>query len=282
MNSRMQSFERDTLMSVVNSKRVWLLHVIANALLMVAFFYWTRIPEENGLQFSLTVASGLLIVFVTLWLHSATFDYFYPAGERGLIENGMIEKRIIQSLRRSAARVPAFLVWALIFGLGLWLIRELWSYDAQTGGWVRHSLPGVLRREVTPRSTISAASWLGWFLYFFFWPILFLPVGGQVAIKNFRGFFSSSAFRPLREIRFWILYFVCFIAGAYVPYKIVWMTPIRPSPLNQQTWSMAIRLGAAYLLIVTAWLVLCAAIMRASDGDAAPASEPEPVAVTPM
>jgi hypothetical protein len=273
MNSRMQGFERDTMMAVVNSKRVWLLHAAANALLMVAFFYWTRIPEETGLQFALTVAGGLLIAFVTLWLHSATFDYFRPA-----------EHSLKESLRRSAACVPAFLVWSVIFGLGLWLIGRLWGYDEQVGGWVHHLLPGFLRNMVTPRSAFSAMSWVLWFLYFFFWPTLFLPVGAQVAVKNFRGFYAAAAFRPLRELRFWMTYLVCFLIGAYVPFKIVWMIPTKPSTLNEQTWSMVARLGAGYLLMVTAWLVLCAAIMRASDGGAAVASEPEPapIAVAPM
>ena len=273
MNPRMQGFERDTMMAVVNSKRVWLLHVAVNALLMVAFFYWTRIPEESGLQFALTVVSGLLIAFVTFWLHGATFDYFRP-GERSLAA----------SLRRSAACAPAFLVWSVIFGLGLWLIGQLWNYDAQIGGWVRHLLPGFLRRLVTPRSVFSVISWLVWLLYFFVWPILLLPVGGQVAVKNFGGLYSTRAFRPLRELRFWIVYFVCFTIGAYVPYKLVWMTPTKPTTLNQQTWSMVLRLGVSYVLLVTAWLVLCAAIVRASDGGAELASEPapEPVALTPV
>ena len=210
MNSRMQGFERDTVMSAVNSKRLWLLHAVVNALLMAAFFYWTRIPEETGLQFALSVVGGLLIAFVTLWLHSATFDFFRPTGER----------RLKESLLRSAACVPAFLVWAAIFGIGLWFIGQFWSYDEQAGGWIRHLLPGFLRRIVTPGSTFSAMSWLVWFLYFVFWPILFLPVGAQVAVKNFRGFYTAAAFRPLRELRFWTVYFVCFIIGAYVPYKL--------------------------------------------------------------
>ncbi len=272
MNPRMQGFERDTVMAVVNSKRVWLLHVIVNALLMVAFFYWTRIPEETGLQFALTVAGGLLIVFVTLWLHSATFDYFRPASKPSLKE----------SLRGSAACVPAFLVWLVIFGLGLWLIGQLWNYDEQIGGWVRHLLPGFLRRVVTPRSAFSATFWLVWFLYSFLWPILFLPVGAQVAVKKLRGFYTAAAFRPLRELRFWIVYFVCFIIGAYVPYKLVWMTPTKPSTLNEQTWSMVVRFGIGYLLLVTAWLLLCAAIMRAGDAAGAGEPEPEPITATPV
>jgi hypothetical protein len=274
MNSRRQGFERDTMMAVVNGKPMWLVHVVANALLIVAFFYWTRIPEESGLQFALTVVSGLLIAFVTLWLHSATFDYLRPESKYSLKD----------SLRRSAARVPAFLLWSVIFGVVLWLIGQLWNYDEQIGGWARHSLPGFLRSVVTPRSAFSATFWLIWLLYFFLWPILFLPVGAQVAVKHFSGFHSVAAFRPLREWRFWVVYFVCFTIGAYVPYRLAWMTPTptKVSTLNAQTWSMVFRLGIGYLLMVTAWLALCAAIMRASDGEATLVSEPEPITAAPM
>jgi hypothetical protein len=252
MSSRMQGFERDTLMAAATSKRVWLLHVLANALLMVAFFYWTRISDESGLEFMLTVVSGLLIAFLALWLHCATLDYFRPSAERSLK----------QSLLRSVVRIPAFLLWTAIFSMGLWLISQMWSYDEQVGGWVRHLLPGFLRRAITPRSAFSVMFWLMWSVYFFLWPILLLPFGARVAASNFRGFYSTAAFRPLRELRFWIVYLVCFTIGAYVPCRLVWMTPTRPSPLNAQTWSMVFRLGSGYLLAVTAWVVLCAAIAR--------------------
>ena len=257
MNYPLEGFERETLITVLNSKRVWLVHVIVNALLMVAFFYWTRIPEASGFQFAMSVLSGLIILFVTLELHCATFDYFRLAGNSTLT----------QSLQRSIARVPAFLLWSIIFGLVLWLIGQLWSYDAQIGASVRRVLPGVIRRGVTPRFAVSVVTATIWCTYFFLWPILCLPLGAQVAIKSFRGFLSAVTLRPARSLRFWILYFVCFMIGAYIPYRLAWMTPTGPSSLNAQTWSMVIRLGTAYLLLVTAWLVLCAAIMRATAGD---------------
>jgi len=269
MSSRMQGFERDTLTAVINSKRVWLAHIVANALLMIAFFYWTRIPEETVWQFALTVACALAIGFVTLWLHSATFAYFSPASDRCFRA----------AFRNSIARIPAFLVWTVIFGLVLWLIGWLWDYDEQAGGYARHLLPLFLRRVITPRSMFSAWHWLTWFLYFFLWPIVFLPVGAQVALTNFRGFFSAAAFRPVREARFWLTYLVCFVVGAYLPYTLAWMVPKKPSPLSVQTWSMVVRLGFGYGLLVTAWIVLCAAIMRASAIEPAAASRPEPVPI---
>lgn len=266
MSSQMQGFERDTLTAVMNSKRVWLTQVIANLLLVTAFFFWTRIPDEKGWQFALTVLAGLMIVFVILWLHSGTFVYFMSGSER----------RWGASLRTSLARVPAFLLWTLIFAFVLWWIGGLWNYGVQAGGYVRHLLPQAMRSVIAPAPAFSAMQWLVLFLQFFLWPILALPVGAQVAANGFRGFISTAAFRPMREVRYWLTYPVCFLAGAYVPYLLAWMLPREPSSVRAQTWSMALRLGCGYLLLVTAWVVLCAAIMRASEGKEADAAGAKP------
>jgi hypothetical protein len=85
-------------------------------------------------------------------------------------------------------------------------------------------------------------------------------------------------------VRFWLTYLICFLIGAYVPYTLAWMVPRKPSPLNEQTWSMVVRLGFGYLMLVTAWVVLCAAILRASGGEELTAKEPEgaPIELTPI
>jgi hypothetical protein len=273
MSTDMHGFERDTLSAVIDSKRVWAVHVVANALLLLAFFYWIRIPEESGWEFALTFLGGLAIAFGTACLHCATFDYFSLASDR----------RFVGSLRRSISRVPAFLLWTIIFGGVLWMIGELWGYDEQAGGYARHLLPLFARKATTPRSMFSAAHWLVWFLYFFVWPILFLPVGAQVATKNVRGFLSAAALRPIRKWRFWMTYLVCFVVGAYVPFYLAWMVPRKPSPLSDQQWSMVFRLGFGYLLMVTAWVILCGAIMRASGGSEPVVLQavPEPIPAPP-
>lgn len=266
MSSRMNGLERATLDDVLMSKRVWLIHLVTNALLLVGFFYWTRIPEATGVQFAFTIVFGLAIAFVALWLQSATFHYFRPRSDH----------HFAASLRKSLSHIPAFLVWAVVFGLVLWWIGRLWSYDQQIGGWARHALPLFLRRRVTPRSLFAASHWITWFLSCILWPILFLPFGGQAAAKSFRGFISPDAFRPMRQLRFWIAYLVCFVLGAYVPYTLAWMVPKRPSSLTAQTISMVVRLGIGYLLLVTAWVVLCAVIMRACEGEPEAVRETRP------
>jgi hypothetical protein len=272
MSSRRQGFARDLLAVVLRSKAVWLAHLVANALLLIAFFYWTRIPDETGWQFTVTVVTGLIIAFVTLWLHSATFIYFSPAAGQS----------VRTSLRESLPCLAAFLLWAAVFGLVLSGIGTLWNYEEQFGGYAHHLLPLFLRRHIPPRAMFSAVHWLVWALYFFLWPILFLPVGAQVARKGFRGFFTRTAFRPICEVRFWIVYLICFLIGACIPYQLAWMVPTKPSSLTEQTWNMLVRLGVAYLLLVTAWLILGAAIARASGGgEAAKAPESAPLGAIP-
>ena len=269
MNSRMQGFERDVMAAAWKGRSVWALHLAVNALLIVTFFYWTQIPEATGWQFAGSMLSGLLIVFVALWLHCGTLDYFAE-------HFASRESSVQRSLRSTVSRVPAFLVWAVVFGFGFWVLGQLWDYTEQAGGWARHVLPEFLRHMVTPRLAFSLTSGVVAILFFGLWPIVFLPVGAQVAARSFRGFFEAAALRPVREWRFWVFYIVCFVGGIYVPYRLAWMTPIRPSTLHHEMVSVVARFGFGYVLLVTAWLILCAAIQRASkrqiDNDPDPAS----------
>jgi hypothetical protein len=272
MSTRMQGFERETLNAVWQSKRVWLTHIIVNGALMFAFFFWLKIHDTNGGMFALTVIWGLVIAFATLSLHGATFDFFRRS-----------PRVFTSSLRRAASHFFPLLIWAAIFGYVLWFIGHLWDYDEQIGGWARHALPGFIRGHVSPRSVMSAATGLIGFLFFFLWPIIFLPIGSLVASKGFRGFFTAAAFRPFREVRFWAVYIACFVVGAYLPHKLAWMTPTKSSSLNAQTWSMLVRLGVAYLLLVTAWMIVCAAIGQVTDGEVeVEAATPVPLEVAPV
>lgn len=250
------NIERDSVMAVLNSKRVWLTQMIANALLFAAFFYWLQIKEETGAWFAVTVVVGLIIVFFTLLLHGATFAYFREG----------TDSSFGSALRRVIPRLPWLLLWAVAFGVVLHLLSQMWNYDAQAGGYARHLLPEFMRKQVSPRSAISLISMVIGFLVFFVWPVVFLPVGATTASMGLRGMFSTNAWRPFRNIHFWITYGICFLIGAYVPYKLAYMTPAKASALNAQTWSMVMRLGIGYLLLVTMWLVLCAAMARATAG----------------
>jgi len=269
MKSRMAGFEHNTLFAVWNSKRVWLIHMLANALLFTAFFYWLRIDDESSSHVGITILMGAAIILCTMWLHAATMDYFHRYHAKS-------SPNFSAAMRAALARVPAFLVWTIIFAFVLEAIGGLWDYDGQVGGWSRHVLPLFLRKHVGPRGMTSAFVGLAWFVFYFLWPIIFLPVAAQVAKFNFRGFIGRPllhAFRPLRELRFWGVYVVCFAIGMYVPYVLANVVPREDASLHYQTASMIGRLGISYLLLVTAWLVICSAMTRVLE------EEPEAQAV---
>jgi len=263
MKSRMAGFEHDIVMAVWNSKRVWLVHLFANALLFAAFFYWLRIDDESSFHVAISVLMGAAILLCTMWLHAATMDYFHSYHAHTNASFG-------EAMRMTLARVPAFLVWAVMFGVVLDVVGAAWDYDAQVGGWTRHVLPLLLRKHVSPRGMTSAFVAIVGFVFYFLWPLVFLPVAAQVARFNFRGFFGRpllNAFRPVRELRFWAVYIVCFVVGMYVPYKFANVIPKENASLHYQTASMVARLGIGYTLLVTAWLVVCSAMARVLESE---------------
>jgi len=270
MSASTQGFHRDVFHAAWRARRVWMLQLIANAVIMVAFFYWLKIHDTSVGMFAVSAFAGAAILFATLSLHGATFHYF----RRPL-------SGLSSSFRLAASHSFSLLMWALLFGLILWLTRRLWTYDEQIGGWARHAMPTFLRSHVSPRSVITAATWIVDLFVFVLWPIVFLPVGSYVASYGWRGFFRSSAIRSLAEVQYWILYIACFVVGGYVPYKLAYLTPTKASSLTSQTASMVLRLGVAYLLMVTAWMIVCAAIARAGDEDVVSDRAVDPVEAAP-
>lgn len=279
MKSRMAGFEHNTLTAVWNSKRLWIIHALADALLFTVFFYWLRIDDESGFHVAITVLLGAAIILCIMWLHAATLEYFHRAHRE-------TSPNFSDAMRAALARVPAFLVWALIFGYVLSIISGAWDYDSQVGGYTRHLLPLFLRKHVSARNMTSAFVAIVFFLFYFLWPIVFLPIGSQVARFNFRGFIGRpllAALRPLRELRFWAVYIVCFVLGMYVPYLLANVDPRDHASLHYQTTSMIARLGLGYLLLITCWLIVCSAMGRAIEGEPhAEVTDPAPEPLAPV
>ena len=66
---------------------------------------------------------------------------------------------------------------------------------------------------------------------------------------------------PILILRPWILPLAA-VLGIYLPYKLIGWHP-QLSGLQMQTTSLAIRLGAAFLLVVTSWLTLASLLAAA-------------------
>jgi len=271
---QMKQFEADSAAALGRSKRLWLLHFFLNAALFFAFFGWLRIPDQRASQILLTVVAGVVIFFLTLWLHASTLTYFQSYHEDA-------EASLASAWRRTLGHVPAFLIWLIIVAAALWLVSVARTYNGQLTGYFRHLLPEFMRSSVSPRQVARIGMWVFFFIFWFLVPLFFLPIGTQVAARGFRGFVGHSlggALRAFFSLRYWVLYAVCYVAGVWVPWKLAKMFPRWniSGTLRQQATSAGLRFFFGYLLLITAWLLLASALGRLTAERAAPK---EPVGV---
>jgi hypothetical protein len=90
-----------------------------------------------------------------------------------------------------------------------------------------------------------------------------LPAGSQVSGEGLAGLFRSAAWSPLGRWQYYAAVAFCLIVGTLAPYKLVWWIP-KFEGLSAQAASAGIRLGIAYLLAITGWFLLAAAVSRLS------------------
>ena len=131
--------------------------------------------------------------------------------------------------RDSLRRVPALLVWGAVLALAIW---------------------GSMRPK--------APAWI-WIVP----AVILLPLAEQVTADGIRGLF-----RIVWRARYFPTAVVLIIAGAYLPYVLIGWHP-QLTGLAMQTTSLAVRFAAAFLLAVSAWLILASLIARLGENPAA-------------
>jgi hypothetical protein len=154
----------------------------------------------------------------------------------------------------------SMLLGAVVIGGGLWLIGAALLYYRNPGPIWRESLRripalaiwmAVLALAIWGSLRLKAPAWI-WMLP----AILLLPVAAQVTVEGVRGLFRI-VWRP----RYFPAAAVLIFGGAYLPYKLIGWHP-QFSGLAMQTASLVVRFAAAYLLVVSAWLVLASLVAR--------------------
>ena len=274
MSERMRGFERDTLSAAWHAPRVWFTHVFANLALVAVFYGWLLIPDRRGWQVAGTFLVGLAWLTFALWLHAATFQYFAAAHTA--------PESWTMSWRRSARNIPAFAICVAIYAVVIWLFCLRLDYNAQLSGWFHHLLPGPIRSRISVRTLTAISRWKTAIFFWFFVPLYFVPFLREGAVRGFGAFTRgwASAARSFWRLRFWVLYALLFLVGAGVPYKLATMKPHSGSVISQAL-NMVLRLGAAYLLAITAFIVLASAVGRLRRNEAPSAAEPVPVEAAP-
>jgi len=249
----------DAFKAVWKNKRLWLLHFVLNAVIVVASVLWLKIGDASVWQLIFAAIVALLLVVTALWLHGGTLAYFLDVHGGG----GTSLSAGFKSGRR---HLLAFAAWTIIFAIIICNASKLGNTDA-FDSWLRSSMPAFLRRMISLNAIDGVVGWSVNFLLYVLIPGLLLPFAVQFANHGFS--FLGSSFkawkRTVGKFSYWLWFCILALLGIYLPNLITTKAPI-PASLWLDHLSLVVRFGFAFALTITAWLVLTSVLGRLGSG----------------
>ncbi len=190
-------------------------------------YYWLGLPASSTGKLALSAVLALIIVLLVAYLVAFAFN---------------------RDARLSVSRIPSMLVW-----LGLLLpvaevFRQAFSGAHDIDQWINSALTLATRTPVnlTYWGKVSTA------LLALLTIRLLLPVAVRTANSGFEGL------RDWRPVTFSMGYLAATaayaFAGLWLPWKLFWWIPTLAS-FEGQMLSFILRIGAAFILYVAAWLI---------------------------
>jgi len=211
-------------------RRLGLVHLPANALLLWLGYEWLGVGESTGMRLAWSVIDALAIVALACWLYGATFVFFRtPAEERKLNE------AFRTALRHLAPLVLMALVVLAVYG-GL--------------EWAKGAVK--LRK---PAAFLAGL----WILRWIVLPVGLLPMFSGIAARGWRGI---GEFTWRWNWRAWLAVPALLALGLMLPPVVIDWVP-RAGGFAMEMVSFSLRAGFAYLLFVGAWVALAAFGARA-------------------
>jgi hypothetical protein len=217
-------------------RRLVLLHLVGNALLLWLGYYWLGMGESDGVHLAYSAAVILLFIVGALWLHGTALVYF--------------EDQQHLAFKNLAPMFLLMLVIASIYA-GLWLANSSFGHEAFVIGSYSTM---KLRRPVAPGGVLNGFHAVIWLMRWLVVPALALPLVNAVANSGWAGFRISS-FRTSRHPLYWVQCVALLSLAIVVPFKLFFWVPVVGS-FTLEVVSVAARIGAAYLLFVVSVLAL--------------------------
>ncbi|MDR3764006.1 MAG: hypothetical protein P4M01_07920 [Acidobacteriota bacterium] len=228
----------------------WLLLCLAALALCAGFYWWLNWPDEHFWQVCASALWALLLLAAASLLARTTLA---ASGE---------QTRLLPCPRLVPTTATA--LWLLVFAAVEFALSAL--YEGSESVSVRlaqlaHLPPRFM--IVTLHGILCAAAW-------FVVPLVLFPMGAALARGGFRGLRTPWLHAALRSIRYWSS-FVAALVLFYGAHCLIEWIPARAT-LHGEIVSAAWRLSAAYLLAVTAVVIVSWAVPAGGRGDAPPAA----------
>jgi hypothetical protein len=223
----------------LRNPRLIVLHLVLNAVLLIAASFWLLIPETHIWQLLFAAVSASLILVLFVWLHAGTLAYAAePVPER---------------FRGAFSIKMGRLLWLLIGAFVLFnCMRVVSGWEGsrwQTAGYLYSKAPSWLRPTAGSSSYETTLSYLLSLLFWYLLPCIFLPL---IAVRVVGGG-SIRAIRTWGRWQYWFGMVITIAAGVWLTRLLLNWTP--GHTLGQETVSLALRLVVAYAIATAAWLV---------------------------
>ena len=220
------------------SRKLFLLHLLASALLLWLAYEWLGVGESTRLRLFFSALDALAILALVCWFHGATLVFFRTGG--GPEINGAFRT----ALRHIPALVVAALLVLVLYGLLVWAAAASGQPAFRLASWL------TLKLRTAVKPTTVARIFLGafWIVRWVVLPVALLPMASGIAARGWRGF---GGFTWRRGWRHWLEVPLLLVAGLLLPFVVLsWVPAV--STFTLEVLSFSLRILVAYLLFVGA------------------------------
>jgi hypothetical protein len=249
------------------NRRLWLVQFFGTIIIALGIAGFLRMDDAYAWQ----VGFGFLLIAVVavawLMLDGGTLNYYLDHQRN---QTSLLKPAMVRALKHGLPLA----VLAGVAGLLVMAVGKLDDYHYSFPGYLRSEFPAWLRRHVSEARVQNLYDLLVFFLRWIVLSVLLLPFASLVADRGFRGFIALRTWaRMLKNRLVWGILVLGSILGVVCPSALISWTP--KSTLTMETISLVLRLLVAYLLALTAWLMVCSMLSQARlKAEAPPAEEP--------
>jgi hypothetical protein len=222
------------------SRRFFVFHLVADALLLWLGYLWLGVAESTRALLLFSALSALGILAVACWFHGATMVFFRKRDEP---EIGIKDAFRI-ALRHLPGLLAAVVLVLALYGLLAWAAAASGQPAFRLASWL------TLKLRTAVKPTTVARIFLGgfWIVRWVVLPVALLPMASGIAARGWRGF---GEFTWRRGWRRWLELPLLLVAGLLLPFVLLsWVPAV--SSFTLEVISFSVRALVAYLLFVGA------------------------------
>ena len=220
-------------------RKLFVLHLVADALLLWLGYLWLGVGESTGLRLFASALEALAMLALACWLLGATLVFFREGGDEPAIKDAFRA-----ALRRLPALVVAAILVLALYGLLAWAAGASGQPAFRLASWL------TLKLRTVVRPTTVARIFLGgfWIVRWVVLPVALLPMASGIAARGWRGF---GEFTWRRGWRNWVEVPLLLVAGLLLPIVLLsWVPAV--GGFTMEMVSFSLRILVAYLLFVGA------------------------------